>query len=93
MATHATISCLCPACGACNDRCTNASGKDKPTSGDLTVCVYCGTVSVFTGPRLTLRKITDAEFEALDPEERRLLRRAQEVVKELDLKPPSSTIN
>lgn len=48
----------------------------KPVSGDLSICYKCSGLNVFRDD-MTLRKMTDAEFDALTPEERMEVRQVR----------------
>lgn len=43
-----------------------SSQPGRPRSGDVSVCLYCGTIMVFDDARQE-REITPEELEALDP--------------------------
>ena len=42
----------------------NATGTSAPDAGSLSICAYCGAVSVFTDDRL-LREPSEEELEAI----------------------------
>lgn len=48
----------CPSCGAKNNA---ASGTGTPGPGDVSICLYCGHISLFADD-LTLRPATDEEL-------------------------------
>lgn len=50
----------CPSCGKSLNRCGSRSGERGPQPGDLSVCLYCGHLSVY-GDDVGLRELTDAE--------------------------------
>ena len=57
----------CPGCEIPNDGQFNPGDPtDVPTDGDLSICIYCGHLAVFTGQDDTigLRPITDEERES-----------------------------
>lgn len=54
---------MCPSCGKLLDGATQLvsdDGATSPTSGDVTICLYCANVAVFADD-LTLRKPTPVE--------------------------------
>lgn len=60
-----TPTCNCPWCSEEVTAATDPKDEGKsPSSGDATLCLYCGEWCVFDTD-LTLRKPTDAEFVAL----------------------------
>lgn len=61
----------CVRCGFTLDAANgvDANGPRIPNPGDLSVCLYCGTVMAFTD-RLLLRELEREEIEALRPEEK-----------------------
>ena len=63
----------CPDCGMGNDAHTfTGHGLARPDPGDVSVCLYCSQINVFTD-KLTLRPATRAEAFVLfqDPDVRR----------------------
>jgi 5-methylcytosine-specific restriction endonuclease McrA len=56
---------VCPHCLSEHELVTGADTDDSPGSGDLTVCIRCGNVSIYT-PTMAMR--------ALAPSEQHLLR-------------------
>lgn len=62
----------CPYCNAEINRATSASGAEAPSPGDLSLCVYCQGLSVFSDD-LTFRKITDEERASIDEETQGIL--------------------
>lgn len=57
------------ACAFCRKRVDRCSGQAKPAPGDVTVCIGCGNVSVFT-EKLKLRKPTAAELKEITEDPR-----------------------
>jgi hypothetical protein len=72
----------CPYCGNQNDRVTDPTGDDVPKRGDVSVCIRCGGVGVFTRT-LRVRKPLAGEITQMmtDPELGPLLRRMQEAAR------------
>jgi hypothetical protein len=68
-------SCLC--CGEVLDAATGIHSFDSPSPGSLSVCLYCGAVTLY-GDDLRLRPLTAAEVEELkaDAETMATIRRA-----------------
>jgi hypothetical protein len=63
----------CPYCGLTNDRASDPTGDAVPKRGDISVCIRCGGVGLFTRS-LRVRKPSPAELaEAMaNPKVRRL---------------------
>jgi len=59
----------CLGCGAPNDATSPTHGGNKPSEGDVTVCMYCGHISVFNAD-LTLRNPNDEEAYAIAGDQR-----------------------
>lgn len=76
----------CPTCGKMLDGAgmVGSGGRKSekwdpifaPKPGDVTVCVYCGTLAIF-GAELQLTEMTETQFLELAPTERRMLRTIQ----------------
>lgn len=69
----------CPNCGYKLDAATSATGAGDPSPGDLTVCVRCAAVLVFTS-EMAHRKFSEEETQGLDPETRALVVKAQQAI-------------
>lgn len=54
----------CPHCGRRNDAASDPRGNGTPSPGDLTVCIGCTGVCVFT-KSMGMRKFTKEEMDAL----------------------------
>lgn len=52
---------VCVSCGTANDAATNATGEDRIKPGDVSVCLYCGHISVLGWDR-KLRPMTEQEM-------------------------------
>jgi hypothetical protein len=70
MRTTKTTPVLCPTCGATITAATDLRGHAEPRAGDLSVCLACGGVLVFTED-LSLRRATRADARDLPPAVRR----------------------
>jgi len=70
-------------CPYCERRHDLHSGPSKLTPGALAVCIDCGEVAVFTDA-LTLRRMTNAEWLALEPRLRGWLSRVRTHIRERD---------
>lgn len=66
---------VCAVCGADLNDATCLSSTAAPAAGDVSVCLYCGNVAVFTGDGVALRQATAAELGELlaEPEVRRVV--------------------
>jgi hypothetical protein len=62
----------CPTCAVELDCATPAEVDATPRDGDLTVCMYCGAVLIFTA-ELRQRPATPAELDSLPPKTRSLV--------------------
>lgn len=57
----------CVACGHSVEAATMlGSGGDLPNDGDVSVCLYCGHVAIFTGQGVEIREPTDEEREYIE---------------------------
>lgn len=71
---------LCPHCERELDAASAMDGgPQRPEAGDLSVCLYCAGVSVFTGEGLIKRLPTKAELAEIDGDSR--IAAAQRVVR------------
>jgi hypothetical protein len=71
----------CPGCQSKLDDATCSDGSGAtPQPGDLTVCAYCAMCLTFTED-LGVRVLGVQEVEALEPDERQALERAQVLVR------------
>lgn len=61
MSCHLSDDLVCPSCGSKLNGATDPVGDATPSSGDITVCLYCGHILVFTDD-LRLRNPTDEEI-------------------------------
>jgi hypothetical protein len=69
MKPYDTPKTICPKCGGKIDAAAAVSGDRPPREGDLSVCAYCTTLSLYCAD-LTLRLPTPAEHQrlALNPD-------------------------
>jgi len=70
--------CMCPLCGYLMDYASPPAGPDKtPKSGDLTMCLSCGAVLVFTEltDGLGVQLISEKEWQELGSANQALLER------------------
>jgi hypothetical protein len=76
----------CPTCKAPLDAVSSVEGVTDLKNGDLTVCVYCGTLLTFVITRTDFQivKMTYEEFRSLNPYQRALLRRLQDEVHKIN---------
>jgi hypothetical protein len=51
----------CIYCGNCNDRASHPDDDSIPSPGDLSVCISCGGITIFT-KTLTVRKPSPGEL-------------------------------
>lgn len=66
----------CSRCDQVLDAVSKAEGEGTPQPGDISMCLYCGALHLFT-KRLKLRRMTFGEIAELEPDTRALLRRMQ----------------
>lgn len=60
---------VCHGCGYKPDRATDAFGDAVPKAGDVSICLSCGELAVFTKD-LTLRPPTEEESKRFNSDER-----------------------
>lgn len=58
----------CPVCRAILNAASGINNSGAPVEGDLTICVYCGTILVY-GDKMKLRVATTPEMENIKAEE------------------------
>lgn len=76
----------CPACGTMNDACTGITAATPPKVEDISLCAYCGQVSVFYGAPLRLRRMRGSEFAALNASTQSQIALARDVIRRAGLK-------
>lgn len=59
----------CTGCGKALDGASGVACDKKPSSGDVTVCIYCGHIMAFSS-NLQLRNLTEDEMYAIAGDER-----------------------
>jgi hypothetical protein len=73
MTDHAIVpASMCPACGYILTAAGVVDGGEmqRPTIGDITGCMACGQPLVY-GPSMQVEKMTQAEYDALDADQKR----------------------
>jgi len=65
----------CLACGGLLDAATGLFEANRPSSGDITLCLQCGHIMAFTD-NLGFRELTDAEAHAVAGDKRILAAQA-----------------
>jgi len=50
----------CPQCGSMNDRSSGMSNDDRPSEGDIAICIHCACIMIYQ--KNGLRRITDDEL-------------------------------
>lgn len=58
--SHRVPETLCLECGKPLDAATDVYGDDRPSPGDISLCVYCGNLSAY-GDDLKLRPLSEDE--------------------------------
>ncbi len=71
----------CPRCGKYFEVHATAGRQEGLRVGDAALCSGCGTPLVLEALPYEMRLMTDEEFQALNPETRNLLERAQMLIK------------
>lgn len=81
-------ACLCPWCGYMSDAASSAdwSSDVTPKPGDVSLCLECAGVMVFT-PDLATRKANGDDFHKFTPEEFMLIAQMKMAHKQLGRKP------
>ena len=77
-------------CLTCNARIETASdlfGDEKVKAGDVSICLYCGAVAIFTGPGIGLRDPTNEELVEILADPR--VRRVRAARKRIDIPSPA----
>lgn len=59
--TTRTPETICPTCGNVNDAATCVEGEHSPSPGDVSVCLYCAAILIFTD-ELETRLPTEREM-------------------------------
>ena len=77
--TKLNVTPVCPICSACLD---GATGRGTPSTGDLSVCLYCAIPLRFD-ETLKLRRITKKEFKTFPADVVSELKKAQKIVLKL----------
>lgn len=77
---------FCPSCGAELDGAVEVGGENTPQVGDLTVCIYCATVSTF-GEAMILRVLPAGEYAQLGRAMRMHVESIRALAKEMQAKP------
>ncbi len=62
----------CPHCNEPYDAITPVEGDKRPEPGSVSLCMVCGFPEVF-GPSMIRRPLSYAEFEGMDPEDKRTI--------------------
>lgn len=76
----------CPVCGKNLDAATSIEKEEAvPGPGDLSICLYCATVSRFDD-NLKLEQITNEEFAELPEELKTSIRKARDTVLDFNIK-------
>lgn len=74
---------VCPGCGHQLDGATKPDDeKLKPKGGDVSVCMYCASISFFNAD-LTLRLVSQEELDGFEPKLLAELKQMVSVIKEL----------
>ena len=69
----------CPSCNYQMDAATSLEGDHTPTPGDLSVCLNCGELLIFTDA-LQVDKLTPVYFSILDKDTQKTLRKARKLI-------------
>lgn len=78
-----TLPARCAKCESLLDAATRIAGDHgRPKAGDISMCLYCGTMHRFT-KGLKLRRMTAAEVAVLDADTRAILRQMRRARREL----------
>jgi hypothetical protein len=84
MSRIGTVS-ICPVCGNKLDAATPTDKESgTPSSGDISICIYCATISVFDD-KLKLSPITNEEFAKLPEELKISVRKARDTILEFNV--------
>lgn len=69
----------CRNCGHTLDACTAIEDGATPSTGDISICLYCGELSAFTED-LTIRKVSKEEFESYDDDLKKEIIKVQALI-------------
>lgn len=77
---------ICPVCGKKLDAATHVEKEEAvPGPGDISICLYCATVSVFDD-NLKLKQMTNEEFAGLPEEVKTNVRKTRDMLLEFNIK-------
>ena len=82
---HETPTNKCSACGYVMDRATTISGDDAPSAGDISVCLKCGCIAMYT-PDLRLIALLARELQILRDEFPQVYRQAMAVQRQIRMR-------
>lgn len=72
----------CPSCLRQMDCATAVSGEAKPSPGDVSICINCGTFLRFD-PDLNIELLDDDSFDAFPEDSRATLSMAKQLIKQM----------
>lgn len=75
----------CPVCSTLLNAASGFNNNASPSPGDVSICIRCGAVLKFD-EQMTLQQVPEAELQALDQDDRRLLFEARSAVRDLRTK-------
>ena len=84
----------CPTCGHCLDAASayNSPGTHRPKRGDVSVCIACGTILVYSR-KLVLERMTFEDLTSLhisDPDIVRGLSQLQHAIRKTSINPKAT---
>lgn len=79
---HVMPEAKCPLCGHRFDRCTNVTGTNRPNTGDVSLCIQCGSALVFVADG-TMRLATRDDLADVQGSARDRMAQAQSLIHRL----------
>lgn len=76
---------ICPSCGARLNANTGCTDGSQPEPGDISICLYCQSINVFS-EHLTTLKLPQEKYDKLSDEEKAEIQEAIKMVKALNIK-------
>ncbi len=74
------VETACPVCNRKLDAATSVMDEARPRDGDISICLYCGSLLVFQGGKPVKPESIDNILDSMDTETRALVERTQAAV-------------
>lgn len=76
---------ICPNCGATLNANTGCTDGTKPEPGDISICLYCQSINIFSEHMTTL-KLPQERYDAFSDEEKAEIEKVIQQLKALNIK-------